>query len=250
MTTTARPSAEWHTRAACAGADMNLWFRPPRDAQAALDTCCRCPVRAECLHDALTHETPGVRRYGIRGGLTGPERSQLPDLPHSATEAITALHELLATLDERTPEPMTTTPVPDPAPAADLQVAAGTGDGKSLPVGKLLAWGEQHADPEVQEQAACARVALATLRERHTADQELAALTAERERLEQRLADLAAREAELAPAKTKKKRRPHVRDYDARTVRTWAAANGVECASSGQIPKRVLDAWRAATTPA
>ena len=33
---------------------------------------------------------------------------------------------------------------------------------------------------------------------------------------------------------------------DAKAVRAWAAANGVDCPSSGIVPKRVVDAWRAA----
>ncbi|MGI5408684.1 Lsr2 family DNA-binding protein [Streptomyces chartreusis] len=33
-------------------------------------------------------------------------------------------------------------------------------------------------------------------------------------------------------------------------MRAWAAENGVDCPRVGQIPKRVLDAWRAATAPA
>ncbi|MFF9910647.1 histone-like nucleoid-structuring protein Lsr2 [Streptomyces sp. NPDC013457] len=244
--------ANWQERAACAGADTNLWFGQPHQIRSAIAACSRCPVRAECLHDALAYETPGAARYGIRGGLNGNERNQLPDLPSSATEAVAALRELL---NERTPEPMTTTPALHPAPtAADAPVKAGAdvrlravpADTTPLPVGKLLTWGDQHTDPAVQDQAARARAALSGLRKRHAADQELTALTTEREQLEQRLAELAARESELAPSKAKRKRTAYVRNYDTRTVRAWADANGIECARIGQIPKRVLEAWRAA----
>ncbi|MEU9861297.1 WhiB family transcriptional regulator [Streptomyces sp. NPDC047971] len=253
-TTPAPRLTDWHEQAACAGEDTDLWFGQLHKTRPALDTCARCPVRAECLHDALTYESPGATRYGIRGGLHGPERNRLPELPTSAPEAIAALREHLAAHDERNPTTMTTAPAPHPAPVADVQLKAGadvrlkavTEDTTPTPVGKLLAWGEQHTDPEVQDQAARARAALAGLRKRHAADQELTALTSERERLEQRLAELAARESELAPTKAKKKRAAYVRDYEPRTVRAWADANGVECAPVGQIPKRVLDAWRAA----
>ncbi|MFI1472072.1 histone-like nucleoid-structuring protein Lsr2 [Streptomyces wuyuanensis] len=250
MTAAAPILTDWHDQAACAGQDTNRWFGRPHQTQSALKACSGCPVRAECLHDALTYEIPGAPRYGIRGGLYGRERNRLPDLPSSATDAIAALRELLATFDERTPEPMTTTP----APALDVPLKAGTGvrlkavpeDSASLPVGKLLAWGDQHADPTVQDQAARARDALAGLRKRHAADRELVAVTTEAEELRKRLAELEAREAELAPSKPKRKRGSYVRDYDTRTVRAWADANGIECARIGQIPKRVLDAWRAA----
>lgn len=114
---------------------------------------------------------------------------------------------------------------------------------EAIPVGQLLKWGDEHPDANVRDQAARARVALTGLRRRHVADQELAAITTEAEQLEKRLAELHARKAELAP--TKQKRKTPARDYDTRTVRAWAAEQGVECPRVGQIPKRVLDAWRA-----
>jgi hypothetical protein len=137
---------------------------------------------------------------------------------------------------------MTTAAAP---PAIDIRLkAATTFEPEPLPVGQLLKWGDGHDDAEVRDQAARARMALQGLRRRHAADQELTAITSEAEQLEQRLAELRAREAELAPARPKKKRRAPTRDYDTRTVRAWANANGVDCPRVGQIPKRVLDAWR------
>jgi hypothetical protein len=152
---------------------------------------------------------------------------------------------------ERNSPPMTTTPT---APIVDVQLrsdadvrlkAAPVFEPEPLPVGKLLKWGDEHPNAEVRDQAARARVALTGLRRRHAADQELMAVTTEAEQLEKRLAELRAREAELNPA-PKKKRGTHVRDYDTRTVRAWAAEHGVECPRVGQLPKRVLEAWRAA----
>ena len=148
---------------------------------------------------------------------------------------------------------MTTAPVLRPAPsAADVQLKAAADvhlrptaqTAETLSVGQLLKWGDDHDDAEVQDQAARARVFLTGLRRRHAADQELTAITEEREQLEQRLAALRTREAELAPAK-KTKKKPPQRDYDTRTVRAWAAENGVDCPRVGQIPKRVLEQWRA-----
>lgn len=123
----------------------------------------------------------------------------------------------------------------------DLPEQAPTEPTEKLPVGQLLKWGDDHTDPNVRDQAARARVLLTGLRRRHAADQELTAITTEAAELEKRLAELRAREAELAPAKKTKK----PRDYDTRTVRAWADANGIDCPRVGQIPKRVLDAWRA-----
>ncbi|MER7813838.1 WhiB family transcriptional regulator [Streptomyces sp. NPDC096153] len=250
MTAAAPILTDWHDQAACAGQDTNRWFGRPHQTQSALKACFGCPVRAECLHDALTYEIPGAPRYGIRGGLYASQRSQIPELPQPATVAIAALREVLTALDERTPEPMTTTPAPAldvPLKAgADVRLKAVPEDSASLPVGKLLAWGDQHPNREVQDQAARARDALAGLRKRHTADRELVAVTTEAEELRKRLAELEAREAELAPSKPKRKRGSYVRDYDTRTVRAWADANGVECPRVGQLPKRVLEAWRAA----
>ncbi|WP_435218360.1 WhiB family transcriptional regulator [Streptomyces sp. bgisy034] len=142
---------------------------------------------------------------------------------------------------------------PEPSmPATDntshpSHIAQGTAN--ALPLTSLLKWGDAHPDPDVQDQAARARATVQGLRARYAADRELTAITTEAEQLEKKLAELRAREAELAPKK-KSKRKPssYVRDYDPRTVRAWAAEAGVDCPGVGQIPKRVLDAWRAANT--
>ncbi|MEU6012060.1 histone-like nucleoid-structuring protein Lsr2 [Streptomyces sp. NPDC047453] len=144
---------------------------------------------------------------------------------------------------------MTTAPALRPtSPAADvhLKPVQTTEDPEQLPVGKLLAWGDQHADPDVQDQAARARIALHGLRQRYATDRELTELTSEAEKLEQRLAELRAREAELAPAKKAKgKRQPA--EYPAATVRAWAKENNVDCPQVGRVPKKVVEAWRQAT---
>lgn len=123
--------------------------------------------------------------------------------------------------------------------------AAPNNDPEQLTVGQLLAWANQHADPDVQNQGAQARDVLAGLRQRHAAEAELAAITTEAEQLEQRLAALRAREAELAPPKQKAKRKPA--GYAAAEVRAWAKANGVDCPVTGRVPGAVVDAWRQAT---
>ncbi|MGA5354019.1 WhiB family transcriptional regulator [Streptomyces thermodiastaticus] len=77
----ATPDPAWRTRAACRSHDADLWF--PEDhtdtatVQAlAVGICVACPVRSHCLDDALAVEGSRTTRYGIRGGLTGPQRAR------------------------------------------------------------------------------------------------------------------------------------------------------------------------------
>lgn len=144
-------------------------------------------------------------------------------------------------LTDPTPEEPDTMPDTTSHPSHIAQAAA-----NGLPFPSLLEWADKHADSSVQEQAARARADVQGLRARYAADQELTLIGDEAAQLEKRLAELRAREAELAPTKkTKRKTGTYVRDYDPRTVRAWAADNGIECPRVGQIPKRVLEAWRA-----
>ncbi|MCX3059586.1 WhiB family transcriptional regulator [Streptomyces beihaiensis] len=243
--TTAEPyTSDWRQQAACAGQDTDLWFstNPIR----ARRICRGCPVRPECLYDALQTETPSTA-HGVRGGFTRTDRQSLPALPGTKSEAIAALRELpppqdVTPPDERTPQPMSGTQTP-PSPAEPKQPAPAT-DPAKLPVGRLLKWGDEHPAPSVQDQAARARAALAGLRQKYADEQELAALTSEAEQLEKRLAELHARREELSPARSKKTRRPV--DYPAAEVRAWAAATGYDCPPVGRVPKKIVDAWRTA----
>lgn len=67
---------EWHARAACAGADLDLFFpgkgKPTRHALAMCETC---TVRRECLDEALADD-PSLD-HGIRGGMVARARSQM-----------------------------------------------------------------------------------------------------------------------------------------------------------------------------
>lgn len=72
------PEAEgWRSRASCLGMDQAVFF-PSKGlgARRARLVCGGCPVAAECLDHALSVEEPSYR-YGIWGGLTGPERGAL-----------------------------------------------------------------------------------------------------------------------------------------------------------------------------
>jgi hypothetical protein len=75
----AGPGRGWRARAACRGVDPELFFPaaergPVRAVQvaAAKAVCAGCPVRAECLDEALARIP-----YGIAGGLTENERRRL-----------------------------------------------------------------------------------------------------------------------------------------------------------------------------
>jgi WhiB family transcriptional regulator, redox-sensing transcriptional regulator len=72
----------WEHRAACRRYNPELWY--PADSDTAGQAqpkriCGSCPVRAECLADALEVEGNSGKayRHGIRGGLTADERGAL-----------------------------------------------------------------------------------------------------------------------------------------------------------------------------
>ena len=65
-------SYAWLERAACRGKGPNLWAPEGKGihASAAKAVCEACPVRQECLDDAIEQN----ERFGIRGGLSYKER--------------------------------------------------------------------------------------------------------------------------------------------------------------------------------
>lgn len=67
-------AADWRYRAACRGADLEVFF-PGRGqpAEPARQICAGCPVRQPCLEYALSH---GIKN-GIWGGLTDRDRRPL-----------------------------------------------------------------------------------------------------------------------------------------------------------------------------
>lgn len=66
---------DWRHRAACRGADPEIWFPLDSEGQIAYAKgfCQVCPVAGECLDWALTQ---GVD-YGVWGGHTAEERRAL-----------------------------------------------------------------------------------------------------------------------------------------------------------------------------
>lgn len=69
----------WTDSAACAQTDPELFY-PEKGASplVAIRVCADCPVRRECLNQALTWESqPGNLPYGVWGGLTAEQRRTL-----------------------------------------------------------------------------------------------------------------------------------------------------------------------------
>lgn len=66
----------WANNAACRGQNLALFFTESKTGvEQAKRICARCPVREDCLDEVLRAENDA--RYGVYGGLTGKERTQL-----------------------------------------------------------------------------------------------------------------------------------------------------------------------------
>ncbi|WP_231988525.1 WhiB family transcriptional regulator [Nakamurella panacisegetis] len=62
--------SEWTVRAVCAGADPDALFVTGAAQRDAAKICQACPVRLECLADALDNQI----EYGVWGGMTERQR--------------------------------------------------------------------------------------------------------------------------------------------------------------------------------
>lgn len=73
-----RDPLRWLEDAACKGMDLALFF-PARGAslRPALEACDRCPVRRECLDEAMRTEDWAHQIHGVRGGLSARARADL-----------------------------------------------------------------------------------------------------------------------------------------------------------------------------
>jgi len=72
----------WRTTAACIGLDPDMFFpgfSDVRGRNAAKQVCAACPVRPDCLAEALTEEggRPRNHRFGVRGEKTPGQRHAL-----------------------------------------------------------------------------------------------------------------------------------------------------------------------------
>lgn len=63
---------EWRDHAACRGTDTEDWYSEKLEAR-CLRICASCPVRQECLDDAMRVER-GQEAWGVRGGKTAATR--------------------------------------------------------------------------------------------------------------------------------------------------------------------------------
>jgi WhiB family redox-sensing transcriptional regulator len=78
---------DWRTQAACRGEGINTFYSPAAGSIADAKKVCRgCPVRQQCLDDALRRGD----RYGVWGGLTPRERARLRRRTRRAGQAKTA----------------------------------------------------------------------------------------------------------------------------------------------------------------
>lgn len=64
---------DWSDDAACAGVDPDLFFPDEGEHPTeALAICAVCPVRAECLEEAIRTD----ERHGVWGGMTARQRNR------------------------------------------------------------------------------------------------------------------------------------------------------------------------------
>ena len=65
--------ADWPSKAACQSSDPDALFVQGAAQNRAKSVCLGCPVRSECLADALD----GRMEFGVWGGMTERERRAL-----------------------------------------------------------------------------------------------------------------------------------------------------------------------------
>jgi WhiB family transcriptional regulator, redox-sensing transcriptional regulator len=73
MTTTTANTYEWASRGACRSEDPDSLFVQGAAQNRAKAVCMSCPVRTECLADALDNRI----EFGVWGGMTERERRAL-----------------------------------------------------------------------------------------------------------------------------------------------------------------------------
>ena len=69
-----KDTVSWRDEAVCAGMDVNIFYpeKGGKDTKAKA-ICTKCPVRIECLNDALARN----ERFGVWGGMSERERRRL-----------------------------------------------------------------------------------------------------------------------------------------------------------------------------
>ncbi|KIX76575.1 hypothetical protein SF23_16450 [Streptomyces sp. MBRL 10] len=160
----------------------------------------------------------------------GYSDQQIADQTGADLSDVTAIINTHKTLVDRgnIPQPRELRPVPDAV--------------------ALLAWGTGHAKASTRRHAERALNALEALHAEHKEESELLRISGEVAELEQRMARLRTRQAEITGhRKAERTRRSPTRDYVPADVRTWARQAGVTCPANGTVPNTVLAQWRAAT---
>jgi hypothetical protein len=240
----------WANRAACRGTPDTIWFpRKGNNATTAYTAarwyCDRCPVRLQCLDEALSVEVPGLR-FGMRAGLNPDQRDDIAR-GHAPMPVFPAPLPLPAPRPEGVLVMPDTAPEPPSRPGPQLVPPAAPAPDPSASAEALIAWGTAHASSRVQSLAGKTRGALADLRQAYERESKVAAAEARVARLKAHLEnaqrDLAAarggkaKPAGAAPA-------PRSEDYPA--IRAWAREQGIEVPVRG-IPKReIREAYYAA----
>lgn len=83
---------DWRNQAACAGMDSDNFFAKNGPTPAAREACAFCPVRTDCLEDALTYEF--FDDHGFWGGKTRNEREGIRAQREKRDANYRARHEL------------------------------------------------------------------------------------------------------------------------------------------------------------
>jgi WhiB family redox-sensing transcriptional regulator len=116
---------DWPTMAACRGADPDALFVQGAAQNRAKLVCGGCPVRAECLADALDNRI----EFGVWGGMTERERrALLRRQPHvtswrNVLEGAKKTYEQAAPCLPRIPAARTV-PLPESLPESSLSPSA------------------------------------------------------------------------------------------------------------------------------
>jgi hypothetical protein len=190
------------------------------------------------------HEDIAARlQQGLRidriADLVGVDRRTVTHYAHQLGYRITAQ----GTAQPIGAAPMTLTPQPS-------SVATANGPRPRMPLSTLaaaLVELRHHVDKKVARRATVAHDKVAGLLAAVHEYDSKAEARAEVERLEQQLREAKARLGRGNPKPTKTVA-PEGLDYKA--VRAWCAANGVQCAATGRVPKAAVDAYLAAQAAA
>jgi hypothetical protein len=67
----------WRERAACRGVSLDEFYGAGAQHGGGLTWCRRCPVSQPCLWQGIAEEVEAGYAYGIRGGMSAPQRTAL-----------------------------------------------------------------------------------------------------------------------------------------------------------------------------